>query len=96
MKTTKLLGVVGLVLGSYSFSEAQSVSEIVKPAPQQKVEVTEALKERVINGAAKASNNKVQALTIEQAKTLSEERKAKYGAKNSRKKKGETPQQTTK
>ncbi len=32
MKTTKLLGVVGLVLGSYSLGMAQSTTETTKPA----------------------------------------------------------------
>lgn len=95
MKTIKLLVAVGLVVGSFSLCNAQSAQENMKPV-QQKVEVTPELEQRVRNGAARASTKKAQAMTPEQAKIYSAKRAAALNAKESRRKHGETPEQTTK
>lgn len=95
MKTTKAIVAVGLVLGSFSFCNAQSALESAKPI-QEKVEITKELEQRVRDGAARASKKKVQAMTLEDAKSYSAKRSTVIDAKELRRKKGEKPQQTTK
>lgn len=95
MKTTKLLVAVGLVLGSFSFCNAQSATESMKPV-QQKVQVTKELEQRVRDGAARASKKKVEAMTLEQGKTYSAKRAAAINARELRSKKTDVPNQTTK
>lgn len=92
MKAPQVLVAVGLMLGSFSFCEAQNVSESLKPATQQKVETTDALKARVLRGTVKANSKKVQFLTTEQADALVQKRAAEFKGKNIRREaEGVTP-----
>jgi hypothetical protein len=95
MKTTKLLVAVGLVVGSFSFCNAQSKTETMKPQ-QEKVEITKELEQRVRDGAARASKKKVEAFDAKDASTLSSKRRAVINARELRKNKSSEPNQTTK
>ncbi len=95
MKTIKLAVSVVLVVGSYSFCNAQSVEGSMEPI-QRKVEITKELDQRVRKGAVRASGKKMQAMTMEQAKAHSAQQFAERQAKGLKRREVENAEKLTK